>query len=180
MKINLKYVTVLFCIAAPCFAGMSPHLYSHSYDERYVSPGVEKIKKSHDKRRERYNHNPHHNDFRGSIKDFTSDIDQVLKCKENVRKRALTSGEIFSFVTKVDGDGKKIDTRHLLADSTKLLKFTRAAMGKDEQWRLCKIVENWEELLLLLVEQKCDDVSLHWHVEKLINFTSGSIPAAAV
>ncbi len=79
------------------------------------------------------------------------------------------STPVYSLVSRIDGDGRAIDTLHIIATDTLRRNFYHKA----------KESTNWGEFLDKLKEMARGTPSLFSHVEKLINFSSGSILAAA-
>ena len=88
--------------------------------------------------------------------------------------RALNPDEIYSFVSRVDGDGKAIDTLHIVTGDNALTPFREVAQGKGWQGGPAKNVYSY---LVRLALQTEFDPFLFKHVEKMIDFSSGNIPA---
>jgi hypothetical protein len=85
--------------------------------------------------------------------------------------RALNADEIYSFVTRVDGDGKKVDTFHIVAGGNALTPFREIAQGKGRG--------DVGIYLIMLALQTEFDPFLFKHVKKMIDFAGGNIPTDA-
>jgi hypothetical protein len=90
--------------------------------------------------------------------------------------RALNADEIYSFITRVDGDGKKVDTLHIVTGRNALTPFREIAQGKGWQGVPSENVHSYLERLALQTEF---DPFLFKHVKKMIDFAGGNIPTDA-
>ena len=89
--------------------------------------------------------------------------------------RPLMDGEIFSFVTRVDGDGKAVDTLHIVGGTKAMDLFREVATGEGVSTGNGP-AQTWAKYMSRLQELTKTNPQLTSHVDKLNNFTRGFIP----
>ena len=115
-------------------------------------------------------------DETGSVNSHPDGKGKTAYSPNNMHITGLSKGDlkdstpIYSLVSRIDGDGRAIDTLHIMATGT----LTRNFYYKANESR------SWGEFLDKLVEMTRTDTPLFCHIKKLLDFSRGSIPTTAL